>query len=255
MNSKAIAEALRLPDGNLGSMGKPRRAQSIFEAESWPGGTSQSDQRFVQVSPDLDGYCVKLGKPGKEAALDYANVNSNDMTPTIFQDGRALDWTPSFDELFREFQHMATADIPEDRVPSFTIELLACLLFRSAFMLDHVQTKPGSGCWRYNPPTCVLEAIEDLTPVMLGGPYEVPLRVYLHLIDALAWNEDVKYNPDPNVVENKGRRNTLLTCVNIIGVFLDRVSLVDFVGLIIRGRGVAPISQKAARLHFPLMEG
>ena len=202
---------------------------------------------------DCNGYCVKLGKPGKEAAPGYSKPNQYDMTPTVFRDGMALAWTPTFDELFREFQHMGTAEYTGDRVSATVLELLACLLFRSAFMLDHDEHELGSRCWRYEPPIAVLEVIEDQAPVIIGGSYELPFRVYLQLIDALAWNEDAKYNPDPSSIENRGRKNTLLTCVNIIGVFLDRVSLVDFVSLMIRGRGVAPISQKAAKLHFPLL--
>ena len=149
---------------------------------------------------------------------------------------------------------MSTAEYLGERVSGEVLELLACLLFRSAFMLDHQEQQPGSGRWRHEPPEAVVRAIEEQSPVMAAGQYELPFRVFLHLIDALAWNEDVKYNPDPASIQNRGRRNTLLTCVNIIGVFLDRVSLVDFVGLIIRGRGVAPISVIAAKRYFPMLE-
>lgn len=254
MQDSELRDALRLPDGNLGPIAKVRRADAISEAQAWPSGQDLGHQRYVQVSPNCGEYCVMLGKPGKEAAPGYAKPNAHDMTPTIFRNGAAIPWTPTFDELFRQFQHMGAAEFASERLPGTVLELLACLLFRSAFMLDHKEQGLGSRIWRYEAPESVVAAIEDQTPMMMAGLYELPFRVFLELIDALAWNEDVKYNPDPMAVQATGRRNTMLTCVNIIGVFLDRVSLVDFVTLMLRGRGVAPISAKAAKLYFPLLE-
>ncbi len=57
---------LAVPNGQLGSIAKQRRIDSIREAKSWPAGASRQEQRFTRVSPVLDDYHVSLGKPGRK---------------------------------------------------------------------------------------------------------------------------------------------------------------------------------------------
>jgi len=231
-----------------------RRQEAIAEARTWPRGRNRNDQRFTQVSPKLGPYHVSLGKPGKEAEPDWGGrPNPNDMTPTLFCDGLRVDFTPSFTGIFREFQHMGASYDEQGRASELSLELLACLLFRAAFMLDHTETSPGSRCWRYTPPVPVLDILEQELPCI--EEQSVPTRVFLHLIDALAWNEDVKYNPDGAHLGGTGRQNTLLTCVKVIGVVMDRVSIADVIGHMTVARGVSPITQRDALRAFPILAG
>jgi len=124
-------------------------------------------------------------------------------------------------------------------------------MFRSAFMLDHEEIEPG--CWRYSPPDDVMTEIEKWTPAAAN----VPIQVFLQLIDTLALNEDVKYQTlGYEIQKGVGRRNNLATCAHIVAVFLGRASLVRFAGTLARPpSGVAPLSRKAAEQAFPLLAG
>ncbi len=175
------------------------------------------------------------------------------MTPTVFLDGRSINYTPSFTGIFREFQHMGVSYDETGRASELALEILGCLLFRSAFMLDHVELELGSGKWRYAPPEPVLRILDEELPCI--EEQFLPTKVFLHVIDALAWNEDVKYNPEASNLGGTGRQNTLLTCVKVIGVVIDRVSIADVIGHMTVARGVSPITQKAALLAFPLLAG
>ena len=126
-------------------------------------------------------------------------------------------------------------------------------MVRSAFMLDHQETSLGDCCWRWTPPESVLQFIETQIPHV--GDNQLPPRVFLALIDALATNEDAKYNPTGVVSGGKGRQNTLLTCANVIGVVLDRVPIYKVFGGLANARGVCPITQSDARTVFPLLQG
>lgn len=244
-----LRAALAVPNAQLGAISRPRRKAAIIEAKTWPCGESYQDQLFTIVSM-CAGCQVVLGKPGKEAEPGYARHNAHDMTPWVIEGGVRSNSTPSFNDVFREFQHMAASYGEEGRVGEACLELMACLLFRAAYMLDHKDV--GDGCWRYAPPEDVLVILDRDMPVVFD--LGIPTQAFLHLIDALAWNEDVKYNPEPETgLRPTGRQNTLLTCVNVIGMFLDRVSVVDVLGEMARMRGVAPITQKAALQHFELL--
>lgn len=244
-----VLRDLRLPPGRLGTLSKERRCDAIREAVSWPGGQDQSHKTYYVVSKNGE-YSVALGKPGKEAAPDYPRPNPNDMTPTVLRENLELGFTPSFYDIFREFQHLGIGD---GRVPESSLDLVGCLLFRSAFMLDHEERTPGDRTWRWHPPESVMTYLDSLAPTM--GEPPLPTRTFLALIDALAWNEDVKYNPDCTVSGGTGRQNTLLTCANIIGVVLDRVPIYAVFGGMTNARGVCPISQTEARRVFPALIG
>ncbi|MCA9327294.1 hypothetical protein KDA14_02075, partial [Candidatus Saccharibacteria bacterium] len=86
--------------------------------------------------------------------------------------------------------------------------------------------------------------------------YGVPPLVFLHYLNALALNEDVKYHTlGYDIVTGTGRRNNMLTCVNLIGVFLGGVSIVEFAGQFSRPpAGISAISQKKMREILPLLD-
>ncbi len=176
------------------------------------------------------------------------------MLPTVFDDASISDVVPGFDDIFREFEVIADADDADAAEQS--LELIACLLFGSTMMLDHVETHPRSGEWRYSPPEPILRIIERTVPRMPVS--NVPLAVYLHLLDAIAWNEDVKYSrkaeTKAKLPRETGRPNMLATCVTFIAVTIGRESAAEAFAQMAKRRGVCTLSQNAACELFPPLE-
>ena len=259
-----LQHLLELPTTNLGPLAKPKRTMSIKQAQAWHSGT-QDDRHYVKVFASGE-YAVALGKPGKEAAEGYSRPNPHDMAPTVFFEQRALPFFPTFRDIFRDIQHLGAAESGDQR--ESVLEVMAALFFRSSFMLDH-EERAGAArhepAWHWQPPR---EAIDFLTssraemgpPICTqdGRQVRLPTAVYLQLVDALAWNEDVKYqaakvDSSGAVSGNTGRPNTLQTCASLIAVFLDRYAIYDFTDAVIRGKGVAQMTRKAAEAAFPLL--
>jgi hypothetical protein len=165
------------------------------------------------------------------------------MRPSIFKDeDRQNEQIASFTDIFDELQRLGRAD-------EGALELIACLLFRSAYMIDHEEISDGK--WRYEIPTEVLSAITESLPTADG----IPMKVFLHFLDALAWNEDVKYHTLGFPIHlGYGRKNNLLTCVNLIGVLLNKISISEFAGSFSRPpAGISAISNKKALEIFSFL--
>jgi len=225
-----------------------KKIAAVNEAISWPKGPD-IDHKIPTIVFEKDVYTVQLNKPGKEAAPDYIasrykngdfGSNPNDMRPEILQNGEMVKGLASFTEIFEELQRLHL-------VSTEGIRLLACLLARSAYMLDHVEKSPG--VWRYEPPADVMEKISLLIPSAEG----VPVEVFLHYLDALALNEDVKYlTVGYDIKTGTGRRNNLLTCVHVIAVMLGLASIARFAGTFASiPRGISPIAYKTMLEIFP----
>jgi hypothetical protein len=227
-----------------------KRSESVVEAISWPKGLNPDSRENTVVYAD-NNYQVILTKPGKEAADDYNRCrykdgrignNPNDMRPEILLNGSKFGANATFKDVFYELQVLHSKS-------QKGLELLGYLLGRSAYMADHVEISPG--IWRYSPPNSVIEELRNNIDMIYG----VPPLVFLHYLNALALNEDVKYfTLGYDITKDTGRRNNLLTCVNLIGVFLDKVSIVDFAGSFSRPpSGISAISQRKMREIFPLL--
>ena len=227
-----------------------KRSESVVEAISWPKGLNPDSRENTVVYAD-NNYQVILTKPGKEAADDYNRCrykdgrignNPNDMRPEILLNGSKFGANATFKDVFYELQVLHSKS-------QKGLELIGYLLGRSAYMADHVEISPG--IWRYSPPNSVIEELRNNIDMIYG----VPPLVFLHYLNALALNEDVKYfTLGYDITKDTGRRNNLLTCVNLIGVFLDKVSIVDFAGSFSRPpSGISAISQRKMREIFPLL--
>lgn len=229
-----------------------KRKERVLESINWSSG-SENNLLYHSVWSGENGYEVKLGKPGKEASVDYNRCkyvdghygnNPNDMKPVIFLNNTLLENTvASFTDIFDELHKL-------NNVSRFASELMACLLFRSAFMIDHEEVEEG--IWRYNPPVEVVEKISEYISDIDG----MPVIVFLNFLDALAWNEDTKYHTlGYDITKDTGRKNNLLTCVNVIGVLLNRVKLSKFAGSFSRPpSGISAISRKEAFSCFPFLD-
>jgi hypothetical protein len=207
------------------------------------------------------------------------------MWPCVIHGGLLLaDYSPSFGEIWDTFQQLAT--MVERRV----LELLGALLFRMSQMRDHQHLDPPtptdvrrltavsagrptgrpavtpatfpraiptSAKWRWRPPENVMAEVRTRLPEgVFTRVGQLPVEVFLQYIDALAWNEDVKYR---TITTEKGksyrldvgRRNNLSTSAHVIAVMLTSAPISGLGQAFSRGRGVGPIQPAMARQAFP----
>lgn len=238
-----LRRLLALPDGRLGELSAERRLASIVEAKSLPAGPAFTSPVITPLYGPFGDLCVGVAKPGKEAEESRDVVNPHDMTPLVLNDSADTGYRPTFADIFRSLQSLGA----EEQTRS-ALEVIAALMARNAYMLDHKISPAGS--WRYSPPELAVNYLESVVDDVDG----VPPRTFLFLTEALALNEDVKYYSLKGELTPSGRPNNLLTCTHIAAVFLDMAGLVDFAYGLTRGRGVAPLSQQKIRTIFPLLQ-
>lgn len=250
-----INKKLRLPNERLTPFARPRRLEALNEALKWEKGPDQKNRKITELY-FLNEYTIAIAKPGKEAAPDYKGCrhyinhektnNPNDMNPQILKSGKKLDKDFTFQNMFEKIEKLMHSDL-------FGLELMGMLLFRAAFMLDHKKNENEN--WRYNPPEEILEILEKRIPFV----DEIPIRVFLHFLEVLSLNEDVKVHTlgYEGLPQDYGRINTLLTFTNLIAVLLNRVSIAKFAGSFARPpSGMAPIpkTEKGGIFdNFPLL--
>ncbi len=220
----------------------PKRQARIIEAKSWPQGTKE-DRKYHTIW-EKDDYRVALGKPGKEALPGYSGkTNPDDMRPTIFFKGQDMKKAATFQDIVKDLEEVG-------KTHAYALELLGCLLFRSAFLLDHRKINPetSEGIYRYYPSEEVINKITETVPIIYG----VPAEVFIHYLDAIALNEDVKYDflGYDLQTKNVGGKNNLLTYVNLVAVISGKKALYTLTGPLLRS-GVAAITQKAAFAALP----
>lgn len=239
---KLLNDKLKLPNIKLTSYAKEMRLKALKEAISWESGPDQQ-HRKVTILYNFGEYSVAIGKPGKEADPDYKNFthyitkergnNPHDMNPQILRDNKKVGKDYTFEDMFEHIEHLMHSDL-------FGLELLGSLLFRAAFMLDHKEDRKGN--LRYSPPKEVVEILKS----RIGNVEEIPVEVFLHFLEVLSLNEDIKVNQGGygEFTKDYGRINTLLTFVHLIAVLLNRKSLAKFAGSFARPpSGMAPISK------------
>jgi len=243
---------LKLPNVKLTPFARPRRIEALNEALKWEKGPNQ-ENRKVKPLYSIGEYTIAIAKPGKEAAPDYKGArhykthiktnNPNDMLPHILKSGKQVDKNWTFEVMFEKLEELMHSDL-------FGLELIGMLLFRAAFMLDHKKNSQGN--WRYDPPTKILEILEGRIS-MVG---EVPVKVFLHFLEVLSLNEDVKVHTlgYTDLPQDYGKINTLLTFSNLIAVLLNRKSLAKFAGTFARPpSGLAPIAKTKVTEWYPLL--
>ena len=249
----AINQEMALPVGvKLSPFARSRRIEITAEAIGWPKGKSQEKRKITEIYK-ADDFVVAVGKPGKEAALDFKRKhyitgvitnNKNDMNPFVMKNGKKVGDDLTFEAMFEQIEHLMHADM-------FGLELLGMLIFRMAFMLDH--QKDIQGNWRYIPPSQSMLVLNKRLP-RVG---DVSAEVFLYFLDVLALNEDVKVHTlgHENAKHDYGRINTLLTFAHLISVLLNRRSLAKFAGNFARPpSGMAPMPKiKGIFETFPLL--
>jgi hypothetical protein len=191
--------------------GKPKsfeekRKKRIQEALHWPSGTQEKPRKHI-VSNESDEVETFFLKPGKEVFREK-NPNPYDMTPFVGGSEKRL----NFADLWTELSRISLVDFD-------IFKAVLTLIYRNAYMIDHVETE--SGQIRYLPNnevlTCIKKMDKDIGNVLSEGLFNM-----LYFLDVLGWNEDVKYHTEKSLPcfggrfeFNTGRVNTLLTCIRV----------------------------------------
>lgn len=118
-----------------------------------------------------------------------------------------------------------------------TFKKILVLVYRNCFFIDHKEIKKNK--IRYEPSGQILNFIENVEKYVLKDGFmdkfktqEIGLLEFLHFIDLLGWNEDVKYHVTdgkPDFIKrnkNVGRVNTLLSIISaplMISNFIDDI--------------------------------
>jgi len=178
----------------------------IQEALSWSKGTLEKPQRH-NICKLPNGVDIYFLKPGKEVN-NISRPNPHDMTPVVGSPTHKL----RFDEIWAFLSKMSMVDFE-------SFKAVLTLVYRNAYLLDHVETKPG--IIRYQPNEPIRNFINSVDS-MAGQVSPFGLMGLLHFLDILGWNEDVKYHVESNRPTfsghynfNVGRINTLLTCIRV----------------------------------------
>lgn len=226
---------------------KNKKEALIHKGKSLSGKDQKGIFDFHKQWESEDGrYCVGVGKFGKEYYLEtiswkdgHKSNNPNDMRPTVWVDGKEIEFDGSFDHVFNFFQKVSRVDMR-------ALEILGCLMFRNAYLLDHDDNLT------YTPPKDAIEYINTVMPEYEG----ISVEAYLHYMEMIAWNEDVKYETlGYDVHTGIGRRNNMLTYAHIIAILLGKGSLSKLCSQFSRPPvGVSPIAQSLAKEVFTDLE-
>ncbi len=235
-----------------------KRIQLIEIALGWKGMTPKNNfiVHNVWQYPSNPSYKVSFGKYGKEyyeievAAYkgkpdneipDKVRKNCNDMMPAVFKDGVIVDsFRARFDDIFALLErcgHNGQEDV---------VRALSLLFFRNSLLLDH---KIEDGNYHYCPPQELVDYICNNIPEYEG----IPMEVYIHALDAIGYNEDVKYYTR-GLLQKKtgvGRENNMKTYSYAAACALGYEYWAGFVYKLMRGYGVSPITNKMFATYFP----
>lgn len=247
--------ALELPDGQLGAFAKARRLAAIREAISWPAGPSREQQVSTSLfeHTDVRGFRwqVVLSKPGKEAFLSQRR-NVNDMFPRVLRDGTDINYGESFAGIWNELENIRRSPGGSG---AYALELIARFVIAAAFMVGHQEVEPG--IWRISRSPDMQKFYDDLESLVLATTFiqgNVPLRVFVNLIEAIALQEDVKYFTLGNCEYpgQKGRENNLKTTAGVIRYLGGSERISWLVGrLSSQPPGVLNMTQSKIREYFP----
>ncbi len=222
----------------------------IKYGKSLSGKTVKDTYDYHLMWESIDGRCkVGVGKFGKEYyvnTISWKNGtkgnNPNDMRPFVCIDGEMREFDSSFDHIFHFFQDVSKID---DKA----LEVLGCLMYRNAFLIDH---KEINGILTYCPPQEAINYLNAVIPIYDG----ISIEAYLHYMEAIAWNEDVKYDTlGYDVHSGIGRQNNMLTYAHIISIFMGVGSIAKLCSQFSRPPiGVSAIPQSVAKEAFPWLK-
>jgi hypothetical protein len=217
---------------------KVKRELIVKKIMELPGGSKEKPQNHLIYKSPTSNFEIFAAKPGKEASRKK-NPNIYDLHIYIKENNKEMpELGKSFKDIFKSLE-----DIKEHEK---ALDLMAYILIRNAFCYDH------NNSYDYLPSNILIEEIKkDLDQI-----HGLPVDVFLHFLDLIASNEDVKYSNKGNSLgQGTGRRNNLLTYVNVIALLQGKIKMWELIGALSSGAaGVAQISTKSLYKNFPLID-
>ena len=116
--------------------------------------------------------------------------------------------------------------------------------------MDH--KKDTDGVYRYDPDEDIINYLLESIPVI----HNIPSDVFLHYIDAIALNEDVKYftlRKIKSFKEDTGRINNLMTQIYVMSVMIEKISIGELAAEFSR-HGVSPLSKNKVLELYPSLK-
>ncbi|OFX41278.1 MAG: hypothetical protein A2X08_01695 [Bacteroidetes bacterium GWA2_32_17] len=244
-----------------------KRTKRIEEAIAFKGGTIKNRKKHL-ISNLPNGKESYFLKPGKETLRKIPNIY--DMSPNVGANGISETESWAFEKIW---EYLLKISI----ISQSTFKKVLVLLYRNCFLLDHQEIKKGKLI--YLPSKEILDYINNIEKFVLKEGFkdkfktkEIGLLEFLHFIDLLAWNEDVKYhivNGQPDFIKydkKVGRVNTILTVISaplmISNFILDIIEKTEKKGIIdvklitstiqkfAKTRGICVLSNKELLLHL-----
>lgn len=244
-NLQDYAISLQLDDRQFREETYQKRISLINLATQWPGETERFEFIFHSIwqCPSEPSYKVSLGKFGKEyyEMKDGKPKNSNDMYPSVLKDGQVVSTVRGrFDDIFLMLEQ--AKDDPE------LLSAFATLFIRNSLLLDHSFDQE---VYTYAPPRTLIEYITAKLPEYEG----IPTEVYIHFLDAIGFNEDVKYFTQEKLSRSNGigRENNMKTYANYAACLLGKKPMADIIYSLMRGMGVAPLKNSEIASFFPFL--
>lgn len=221
----------------------------------------------IPIVTTTSGEKIVIQYPGKESMQGNRKwKNEWDFRPKVIKEGNIdLTFQQIWDPLFYQLNLLQGED--RQRVG----QALAATFYRMAYMVAYEKEAANShnavaistskalferrlpadvqlgSFWLYRPPRKTLDMISHLLSNWAGMSFEA----FLHYNGLLAWNEDckmfAKFKEDWTPSDARGRINTLLTHVRVIGFVLGNVRPSTLLGGFASMRGMSPASPKEVK--------
>jgi len=193
-----------------------QRIKRINEAIKFKSGTIDNPVKTV-ITTLYNKKKVYFLKPGKETQRKIPN--KFDMFPNVGKNN--IDETSGF-----TFEVLWEYLIKISIINQITFKKVLMLLYRICYFADHKEISPN--ILRYKPPNEIIDYIDKLDFSLKDGfkdkfkKNEIGLHEFLHFVDILGWNEDVKYHIENGKATfegkysvNVGRVNTIKSIISV----------------------------------------
>tara|TARA_X000001036_G_C20463040_1_gene718271 strand:- start:91 stop:849 length:759 start_codon:yes stop_codon:yes gene_type:complete len=202
-------------------------------------GCKEKPEKHSMYKSSTSDFEIFVEKPGKEAYREK-NTNEYDLRIYIENDGKEIsELGKAFTDIFKTLENI--------KEHTKALDLIAYVLIRNAFCFDHNDSN------EYCPSMILINEIKnDIDKI-----HSLPIDIFFQFLDLIAANEDVKYsNKGASMGTGTGRRNNLLTYVNVIALLQGKIQTWELIGALTSGAaGVAQIGPDSIHKYFPHIDG
>lgn len=252
---------MELQNSKRGSLTRQRRQENIdwVRQLDLKGLVYSKTERQVSVVTTSQGERIVIQYPGKESVQGRKKwKNDWDFRPKLVnRENVDLTFEQIWDPLFDDLRQLSG----ESRKQVGSV--LATLYYRIAYMVDYnksledryptktIQVGPFLAdevssnsievgpFWAYKSPSPAVDFVVNAVPKWAGMSFEA----FLNYNSLLAWNEDMKclakFGDEWSAGDPRGRINTLLTYIRVIGFIVDEVKPSALLGGFARLRGMS----------------